>query len=312
MMLKIYLSQLALYIASMICFFSPPIYAQVIPDNSLGNENSIATPNITVKDTIADLIQGGAIRGNNLFHSFSDFNIRNGNTVYFANPDGIVNILTRVTGNNISEIFGTLGVDGAANLFLLNPNGIVFGQNAALDVNGSFLATTADSYIFENGFAYSATNSQIPPLLTISIPVGVQLETEPATIEVQGQGNNLTQEEFTLAPIRDNRPVGLEIKSGNTLTLLGGEIHLSGGNLTAPGGNIELGSVEEAATIGLNPAEYGFVFDYREINNFGNLNFTQGSSIDTSGSGGGNISLRGKNISVFRKFCNSCQYIRDR
>ena len=299
MMWRTKLSQ-GLLFANSIYFFTSlnPLQAQIIPDNSLGNDNSIVTPNITIKDALADLIEGGAIRGNNLFHSFSEFNVADGGNVYFANPDGIANILTRVTGNNISEIFGTLGVNGTANLFLLNPNGIIFGENAALDVNGSFLATTADSYIFENGFEYSASNPETPPLLTINIPVGVQLETEPAAIEVQGQGNNLTQEEITLAPIKDNRPVGLEITSGNTLALLGGEINLTGGNLTAAGGNIELGSVEEAATISLNLAEYGFALDYEEINNFGNLNFTQASSIDVSGSGEGNVSLRGKNISV--------------
>ena len=56
-----------------------------------------------------------------LFHSFEQFNVINGSNVYFANPDGIVNILTRITGNNISEIFGTLGVDGES-----QPEGIEY------------------------------------------------------------------------------------------------------------------------------------------------------------------------------------------
>ena len=141
-------------------------HAEIVPDNSLETEKSTIRSNVLVKDAPADLIEGGAIRDNNLFHSFDQFNIDNGGRVYFANPDAIANILTRVTGNSISEILGTLGVDGAANLFLLNPNGIVFGENAALDVNGSFLATTADSHVFNNGFEYSASNPDIPPLLS--------------------------------------------------------------------------------------------------------------------------------------------------
>ena len=281
---------------SLACF-TYPVSAQVIPDNSLGSESSIVTPNVTVKDAIADFIEGGAVRGNNLFHSFSEFNVGNGGNVYFANPDGVTNILNRVTGNNASEIFGTLGVDGAANLFLLNPNGIVFGENAALDVSGSFIATTADSYIFDNGIKYSASNPDIPPLLTIDLPVGVQMGNNPGSITVQGTGHNLGLDPFTFAPIRDNRPVGLEVESGNTLMLLGGEVNLTGGNLTAPKGSVELGSVGATERVGLNSTNNGLTFDYGD-SNFADINLTKAASIEVSGSGGGNINLRGKNISV--------------
>jgi filamentous hemagglutinin family protein len=171
---------------------SSSVLAQITPDHSLGKESSIVTPDATVKDAVADLIKGGATRGNNLFHSFSEFNVSDGARVYFANPDGIANILTRVTGNNLSKIFGTLGVDGAANLFLLNPKGIIFGENAKLDVNGSFLATTADRFIFNNGFKYSASNPTKPPLLTVNIPVGLQLGEKAKAIEVKGTGHNIS------------------------------------------------------------------------------------------------------------------------
>ena len=298
MMLKNSLSQLALLSISLTYFCTYPVAAQVIPDNSLGNENSIVTPNATIKDVPADLIEGGAIRDSNLFHSFSEFNVGNGDAVYFANPDGIANILTRITGNNISEIFGTLGVNGAANLFLLNPNGIVFGENAALDVNGSFLATTADSYIFDNDFVYSATNPEVPPLLTVNIPVGLQMGNNPADIKVRGTGSNLVLDEFGL--IRDERTRGLEVGRGNTLALLGGEINLTGGNLTAESGNIELGSVE-AGKVTINPQEYGFSLSYEEIADFQDINLTQASSLDTSGNSGGRFQLRGKNISILEE-----------
>ena len=72
----------------------------------------------------------GAIRGENLFHSFEQFAIQSGLRVDFTNPAGIENIFSRVTGGSASEILGTLGVEGSANLFLMNPNGIVFGNNA--------------------------------------------------------------------------------------------------------------------------------------------------------------------------------------
>ncbi|MEM9543100.1 MAG: filamentous hemagglutinin N-terminal domain-containing protein [Cyanobacteria bacterium P01_E01_bin.42] len=113
--------------------------AQIVPDSTLGNENSVVVP----ISTQLEHIQGGALRGRNLFHSFEQFGIQNGHSAYFVNPALVENIFSRVTGANVSEIFGTLGVLGEANLYLINPNGIIFGENASLDITGSFTATTA-------------------------------------------------------------------------------------------------------------------------------------------------------------------------
>ena len=52
--------------------------AQIVPDNSLGNERSVVVPNQNIRGIHSDRIDGGAIRGSNLFHSFQDFNIDNG------------------------------------------------------------------------------------------------------------------------------------------------------------------------------------------------------------------------------------------
>ncbi|MCP2727016.1 filamentous hemagglutinin N-terminal domain-containing protein [Limnofasciculus baicalensis] len=73
-----------------------PSFSQIIPDNSLGQERSIVTPNIPLNNGAIDLINGGAIRGANLFHSFLEFNIGNNQQVYFANPNNITNIFSRV------------------------------------------------------------------------------------------------------------------------------------------------------------------------------------------------------------------------
>jgi filamentous hemagglutinin family protein len=287
-----------LYSISLVSFYSSTALAQTIPDNTLGSESSTVNQDETIGDRLMDLIEGGATRGNNLFHSFSEFNVEDGSSVYFASPDSIANILTRVTGNNPSEIFGTLGVDGAANLFLLNPNGIVFGENAALDLHGSFLATTADHFVFQNEFNYSASNPKTPPLLTVNMPVGIQFGSKAEAIAVRGTGNNISFDPETYQPTWDARTKGLEVDTGNTLALVGGEINLTGGNLTASQGRIELASIAETGNVSLIPTDNGFSLDSQENTNFKDINLTQSASIDTSGNGSGNIQLQGKNISL--------------
>jgi filamentous hemagglutinin family protein len=105
-----------------------PAVGQIIPDETLGNERSQLTPNVTINGQLADQIEAGARRGNNLFHSFSQFNVSNGQRVYFGNPVGVENILSRVTGINSSNILGTLGVNGRAKLSFINPNTRVLMQ----------------------------------------------------------------------------------------------------------------------------------------------------------------------------------------
>ncbi|NER92685.1 MAG: filamentous hemagglutinin N-terminal domain-containing protein [Symploca sp. SIO1B1] len=191
------------------------VFAQIIPDNTLGAESSVVIPNININDLPADHIAGGATRGVNLFHSFLEFNVSNGQRVYFANPTGIENILSRVTGTNPSEIFGTLGVNGGANLFFLNPNGIILGEDATLDIRGSFTATTANSFTFLDGNEFSASNPQGPPLLKINVPIGLQYG-QPQPGAIANRGN---------------------LAVGQDLTLSAGEV-TSTGKLYAPGGEV--------------------------------------------------------------------------
>jgi filamentous hemagglutinin family protein len=211
----------------------PTAQGQIIPDATLGNEAS--TPNATTLDSNpAQLIEGGAQRGSNLFHSFSEFNVAPEQQVYFATPNGIQRIFSRVTGTNPSEIAGTLGVLGAADLFLLNPNGIVFGPNARLDVNGAFIATSADSILFENNRSFSASNPQAPPLLTVNMPLGLQMGTGP------GRLLNQSVE-------------GLEVPPQQTLAFIGGELLFDQGILLAPGGHIEMAALGDNATVAFEP-----------------------------------------------------------
>ena len=173
--LKRYYSQLGLALCLAISgawvFIANQAQAQITPDATLpqGETSQLDLGSGEVNGKIVDLIKGGAIRDINLFHSFVEFNIDKGQRVYFANPAGIQNILSRVTGANPSNILGTLGVDGGANLFLINPKGILFGDKAKLDVSGSFVGTTADGIGFGNRGVFSASNPEPPsPLLTVN------------------------------------------------------------------------------------------------------------------------------------------------
>ena len=125
--------------------------SNIVPDNTLGAESSQVIDNF--RGQPIEVITGGATRQINLFHSFQEFNISEGRGAYFFIPNAdIQNILARVTGNNPSEILGRLGTlsSSSPNLFLINPNGSVFGENASLDVDGSFGGTTANGVQFGN------------------------------------------------------------------------------------------------------------------------------------------------------------------
>ena len=202
-------SSIFLSIIGAIATFAPQAIAQIIPDHTLGQENSIVTPNL--------IIEGGAIRSNNLLHSFQEFNVNSLQKVYFNQPSNIENIITRITGQNISNINGTLGVLGNGNLFLINPNGIIFGNQAKLDIKGSFVASTSPEIRLGNEIIFSATNPQTPPLLKINVPLGLQLGT-PTQNNIINQGN---------------------LQVGNNLTFTANNIIING-NLKTQTGDITL------------------------------------------------------------------------
>ncbi|MEH2035800.1 S-layer family protein [Nostoc sp.] len=261
--------------------------AQISPDGTLGNNSSIITPNVNIKGSAADRIDGGATRGANLFHSFQEFNVGESQRVYFANPTGISNILTRVTGSNISNILGTLGVDGGANLFLINPNGILFGNNAQLDVAGSFVGSTANSFVFGNGLEFSATNPQIPSsLLTVN---------PSALLFNQLQAGRI--ENRSIAPVEDNI-FGLRVPDGRSLLLVGGEIAINEGKLNAPGGRVELAGIAGEGTVGLNVDGNNLSLIVPNNVAKADISLSNQALVSTSGEGGGAIQVWGKGVTV--------------
>lgn len=257
--------------------------AQIIPDSTLGRENSTVTSTGAV-----DRINGGATRGANLFHSFQEFNIGNGRSAFFSNAPGIENILSRVTGNNPSNILGTLGVaSGNANLFLINPNGIIFGQNARLSLNGSFVATTANAIQFGDQGLFIASNTQNVSLLTVKPSAFLfnQLAAQSITNQSVAKRTNST----TIA--------GLRVREGKSLLLVGGNVNLQGGYLQAPGGRVELGGVATGA-VELNVDGNNLSLSFPDGVARADVNLTQGADVNVSARGGGSISINARNLNM--------------
>lgn len=261
--------------------------AQVIPDNSLDQEKSTVNQNINVNNIPSILIQGGASRGSSLFHSFKEFSIPVGQGAYFSNPSGITTIFTRVTGGKVTNIGGRLGILGNADLFLMNPSGILFGPQSTLDVNGSLLLTTASSLQFSDSFIFNSVNPQPVPVLTVSIPIGLNFGQSAEPIINQSQA---VDDRGLLA--------GLKIKPQQSFALIGGEIRFQAGRVQLPGGTIELGSVSPNSQVGLQGTNGAWVFDYSNASGFQDITLDNAADVSVFPLADGNIHIQGDNLSI--------------
>ncbi len=241
------------------------------------------------------LIEGGLQQGENLFHSFERFNVDVGATVLFQDP-GVANIFGRITGNELSEILGTLGVsDGNANLFLLNPNGIIFGQNSSLNLNGSFLATTADAIRFgEQGLLDTVPNEI--PLLTINPSA---LSFANATQEVI-RNESIAPAGADISGIEETA-LGLRVPDGKSFLLVGGDIIFNGGGVNAFGGRVELGGLSKVGEVQLNFSdidEQNISLSFSEQVPRSNVFLTNEALINVPADNGGDIIINANNINI--------------
>lgn len=259
-------------------FSGSSVRAQIATDGTLSTTVTSSGTTFTITD--GDLI------GNNLFHSFDEFSIPTNGAAIFDNGTDIENIFSRVTGRNLSDIDGLIQANANASLFLLNPNGIVFGPNAALDLGGSFLATTADRLVFDNGFEFSASDPQPPPLLTVNTPTGLQFGLGAAEIVNRAQAVDASSGAL----------VGLQVAADQAITLVGGLILMENGHLTTSGGAIELGSVAPDSVVDIDPNTQAL--SYRQVEVFQDIFLTQGTKVNASGDGGGRVQVQGARIQL--------------
>ncbi|NER92915.1 MAG: CHAT domain-containing protein [Symploca sp. SIO1B1] len=177
-------------------------------------------------------IQDGTVSGDNLFHSFDQFNVEPNQTANFLTSPTIHNILGRVVGGNPSLINGLIQVTGGnPNLFLMNPAGIIFGNGAQLNVPADFTATTATGIGFADGW-FNA--------------FGVNDYTN-----LSGYLNDFRFDSSSPGGIINAG--NLAVGEGQNLALVGGTV-VSTGTLTAPKGRVTVATVPGTSLLRVSPA----------------------------------------------------------
>ncbi|BAY09030.1 S-layer family protein [Calothrix sp. NIES-2098] len=273
---------------------SSPALAQVTSDKTTNTSVSVNGNDFTILN--------GIDKGNNLFHSFSNFSVPTGGSATFdlTNTPNITTIFSRVTGGNVSNIDGlirTLNSNNPVSLFLMNPNGIVFGANASLNISGSFVGTTANSIKFADGTEFSTTNYAAPSLLTMSVPVGLQMGSNAGAIQVQGSPVQVQKHpEFGFGLFFLRLPT-LSVIPNQTLALVGGQIDIDSASISAPDGHIELWALQNGE-IALGKETGWQLTSQPNTVNGGTITLQQTSFVTADGSNGGAINIWGRGLSL--------------
>ncbi|HZN45887.1 MAG TPA: filamentous hemagglutinin N-terminal domain-containing protein [Nitrospiraceae bacterium] len=249
-------------------------------DGSLGQTpGALSGPHYTIDvQNVAE-----QIRGNNLFHSFTDFNVNTGQTASFTGPNIIANIINRVTGQNLSNIDGALNSRTAmpqANLFLMNPNGLVVGPNASFNIGGSIHLSTADYVRMGDGaqfFANLAKQSTLSSAPVTAFGFLGERATEPITVQAGSP---------------------LSVREGKGVSLVGGDVSISGRTIHAPGGQINVGSITGVGEQNISGAPAGLAgpgLESVNVSRQGTVHLTSGAMLQTTSSTGpaGSIIIKG-------------------
>jgi filamentous hemagglutinin family protein len=265
-------------------------HAQIVLDGTLGPSGTLRGPEYFIGPNL------GKQQGGNLFHSFQEFNINQGEHAIFFGPDNINNIISRVTGGHPSNIDGWLhSTIPNADIYFFNPAGILFGPNVRLNIPGSLYMSTADYLRLGNDGRFDATYPE-NTLLTVAPPAAFGfLDNDIASIEVNGSLLTMPPNRVIEQSIRNQQ----EIPS-NTLSLVGGNININEGTLLSFGGNIYLESVASEGEISLNPitpldnvfSKLGTITITDSRVDTDSKDDDRAANIDATGLGGGTIHIR--------------------
>ena len=254
-----------------------PGWAQIATDGSVGPGMAVSLqgPDFTIG---ADL---GSTVGNNLFHSFSQFNVNSGESATFTGPAHITNVFTRVTGGSPSNINGVLRTSGMPNadFYLTNPAGVMFGAEAQLDIPGAFVVTSADTVEFTDGGRFAATANTGDSVLTAAAPEAFGfLTSNPGTLSIQG--SNLT------------------VEPGQSVSVVGGDVATEGATIEAEAGRVNLVSVTSPGQVNYNADQPSLDIVVDEFDLLGNVTVSAGSVIRVSGDPAGTVTIRGGGFSI--------------
>ncbi len=199
--------------------------AQIALDGSLGQSGALTGPDYQIDASL------GQQQGSNLFHSFQTFTVQQGESASFNGPDSVSNIIGRVTGGTASNIDGQLKTTiPNADLYLVNPAGIMFGENASLDVQGGFHASTAEQVIFSDGSQFNTDLGQTSTLSTAPVSAFGFLSDRTADIRLQGSQLATTPEQ--------------------TVSLIGGNISMTDGAvIRTAAGRFNIAATQGAGTV---------------------------------------------------------------
>lgn len=231
----------------------------------------------------------GRRAGNNLFHSFSQFDIGTGDTASFTGNAAIQNIMARVTGGTESKIDGKLqSTILGANFYLMNPKGVVFGPGATIDVSGNFAVTTAD-YVKMGAGEQFAANPPAAEVLSMAAPTafGFLGAVAPGNITVNGSK--------------------LSVSAGKALLFAGGDTTIQasgtgasdGAIVQAPSGTMKIAGVKSGGELDLT------AWDVASFSSLGNVLVQAVDGVDSvqsrlivGGAQAGNLVVKGDNVTV--------------
>jgi filamentous hemagglutinin family protein len=201
--------------------------ADIVLDGSIGHSGPLQGPDFAIPAEI------GQQHGGNLFHSFGQFDLQAGESATFSGPNTVHQIISRVTGGTRSHLNGLLrSTIPNADFYFLNSAGVIVGEQAQLDVQGSFYLSTADYLRLEDGGQFHASQPE-KSLLTVAPPTAFGFF-----------GPNVA-------------PISLQnsewrVPDDQTFSMVAGDISLTQSSVSAPDGQIQLASVASQAEVGVN------------------------------------------------------------
>ncbi|MEN8159216.1 MAG: tetratricopeptide repeat protein, partial [Myxococcota bacterium] len=235
----------------------------------------------TIEEGLGDRPGGGQ----NLFHSFLNFDLGEGDVADFTATNPTERVISRVTGGAPSNIHGTLrsSIPGA-DFYFINPFGVVIGEGASLDVDGSFHVSTADELRMRTlGGSELLAFSGDAALATAAPSSFGFLGASPASITVEGA---------VLEPV-----------DGAGLSLVGGPIQIGTSDTTVPetrialvGGRAAIVSVSEAGDVAIEEHANGLALTPPADDLAGSITIEDGEI--TLLAPGGGITLEGGEIRI--------------